>query len=190
MNPNQIVQGAPFQVFLAAGREYAQQLEKAGRTEPGSVFIYGTGRIVVWTPRNSPIDIDKLGMESLLHPSVKTIAIANPEHAPYGRAAVAAMEKTNVYARVKSKIVLGESVSQAAQFVQSGAADIGVIALSLASSDPMKQAGRYWLIPASMHPPLEQAAILLKGSSSAARSFHEWMRSPEAVAILKRYGFQ
>jgi molybdate transport system substrate-binding protein len=186
----QIMQGAPFQVFLSAALDYAQQLEKVGRAETGSMFVYGRGRIVIWVPKNSPIDVEKLGMQSLLDKSVRKIAIANPEHAPYGRAAVEAMEKASVYAQVKSKIVLGESISQAAQFVQSGAADIGIIAISLAASDPMKQSGRYWLVPDSMHQPLEQAAVLVKGASLAARSFYEWLRSPEASTILRRFGFQ
>ena len=186
----QLTQGAPFQVFLSADVDYVRRLEGAGRTEPGSTLIYGTGRIVLWTRGDSQIAPDISKMDSLLQASVKRIAIANPDHAPYGRAAVAAMKKANVYERVQSKLVLGENISQAAQFVQSGAADAGIIALSLAQSDAMKQSGRYWVIPESMHAPLDQAAVLLRGATPAARSFYEWLKSPEAKAILKRYGFQ
>jgi molybdate transport system substrate-binding protein len=186
----QIIQGAPFQVFLSAGMDYAQQLEKAGRTEPGSTFVYGKGRIAVWVRRNSPVDVQSLGMQSVLDNAVKKISIANPEHAPYGRAAVEAMEKANIYGQAKAKLVMGESVSQAAQFVESGAADLGIIALSLAASDAMKESGRYWIVPESLHHPLEQAAVLVKGSSAAAKSFHAWLRSPDAVTTLKTYGFQ
>jgi molybdate transport system substrate-binding protein len=186
----QILQGAPFQVFFSADIDYASRLESAGRVEPGSVFIYGRGRIVVWALRNAKVNPEISKMDSLIQPSVKKIAIANPEHAPYGRAAVAAMQQADLYERVRPALVLGENISQAAQFAQSGAADIGIIALSLAQSDPMKQSGRYWIIPQSMHPPLDQAAVLVKGATPAARAFYEWLKSPEVKAILQRYGFQ
>src|SRR5262249_55755816 len=158
----QIVNGAPFDVFLSADLNYTKQLEKAGRTVPGTTFIYGVGGIALWAPKNSKIRLEALGMKALLEPSVRKIAIANPDHAPYGRAAVAAMQNANVYESVKSKLVLGENISQAAQFVQSGAADIGVIALSIAVSEPMQRTGTYWPIPRESHPSLEQGAVLLK----------------------------
>src|SRR5207253_2412346 len=129
------------------------------------------------------------GMKALLDPAVKKIAIANAEHAPYGRAAVAAMQKAGVYEAVKHKLVLGENISQAAQFVQSGAADIGIIALSIAMSEPMRQAGVYWPIARESHPPLEQGAVLLKRSGAAAKAFHEWLKGPAARAIFAKYGF-
>ena len=126
---------------------YPRQLEKAGRAVAGSTFIYGIGGIALWVPKNSGIKLDALGMKALLEPSVKKIAIANPEHAPYGRAAVAAMQTAKVYDQVKNKLVLGENISQAAQFVQSGAADIGIVALSIAISEPMQRTGVYQDIP-------------------------------------------
>jgi len=186
----QILQGAPYQVFLSADIDYARRLESDGRVEPGSLFIYGRGRIVVWALRSAKVNPEISKMDSLLPPSVKNIAIANPEHAPYGRAAVAAMQQAKLYERVRPALVLGENISQAAQFAQSGADEVGIIALSLAQSEPLKQSGRYWIIPQSMHPPLDQAAVLLKGATPAARSFHEWLKSPEVKAILQRYGFQ
>src|SRR5439155_19506616 len=126
----QIVNGAPFEVFLWADMDYPKQLEATGYVVPGSTFAYGLGALAVWIPKISTVKVDKSGMQALLDNSVRKIAIANPDHAPYGRAAVAAMKSANIYDRVKPKLVLGENVSQAAQFVQSGAADIGMIALS------------------------------------------------------------
>jgi molybdate transport system substrate-binding protein len=186
----QITNGAPFDVFLSADVNYAKQVEAAGRGVPGSTFIYAVGGLALWVPKGSTIRLDALGMKSLLEPSVKKIAIANPEHAPYGRAAVAAMQKAGVYDSVKTKLVLGENISQAAQFVQSHAADIGIIALSIATSDPMRRAGTYWTIPRETFPPIEQAAVLLKHGGPAAKAFHEFLRSAAARAIFEKYGFR
>jgi molybdate transport system substrate-binding protein len=190
----QIRNGAPFDVFLSADLKYVRELEKAGLTEAGSSFVYAIGRIVLWVPKNSPLDVRTLGMKSLLQPQVRRIAIANPVHAPYGRAAVSAMEKAGVYAAAKSKLVLGENISQTAQFVQSGSADIGVIALSLALAETMKSAGRYWEIPVDSYPPMEQGAVMLTqarraGHLAAAREFLDALRSTTGRAILQRYGF-
>ena len=128
---SQIQNGAPFDLYFSADIRYPQKLEEAGYAVPGSVYRYAIGRIVLWVPTKSPVDVDKLGMDALLDPSIRKIAIANPKHAPYGRAAVAAMEHFKVYDRVKDRLVLGENISQAAQYVESGASDIGIIALSL-----------------------------------------------------------
>ena len=156
---------------------------------PGSLFSYGIGGLALWTPKGSRLNLDKLGMRALVDPTVKKIAIANPEHAPYGRAAVAAMEHAGLYEQLKRKLVLGENASQAAQFVQSGAADIGVIALSIAVSQPMRETGRYWIVPGDMYPLLEQGAVLLKRAGPAAKVFHQWLRGSEAQRIWLRYGF-
>ena len=190
----QIVNGAPFDVFLSADLRYIRELEKAGLTESGSSFIYAIGRIILWTPRNSPIDLRTLGMKALLHPRARKIAIANPDHAPYGRAAVDAMESAGVFAAVKSKLVLGENISQTAQFVQSGAADIGILALSLGLTDPLKSQGKYWEVPLESYPRMEQAAVILKqaqraGRAAAAREFMDTLRGAQGRAVLQRYGF-
>jgi molybdate transport system substrate-binding protein len=185
----QIVNGAPFDLFLSADMDYPKQLEVKGYAVPGSVFTYGLGALAVWVPKQSALRLDKLGMQALLDNSVQKIATANPEHAPYGRAAVAAMEYAKVYDRVKTKLVLGENVSQAAQFVQSGAAEIGVIALSIAVSAPMRESGRYWIVPADMYPLLEQGAVLLKRAGPAAKEFHQWLHDSEAQRIFSKYGF-
>lgn len=186
----QIVNGAPFDLFLSANMDYPRLLEKGGQAVSGSTFIYGVGRIALWVPARSGLDIAKLGMQALLDPSIKKVSIANPEHAPYGRAAVAAMEHAKVYGRVRSKFVLGENISQAAQFVQSGAADIGIIALSIALSEPMKKSGTHWVIPQDTHPKMEQGAVLLKRAGAAARTFHEFLKSPVAREIFRKYGFE
>jgi molybdate transport system substrate-binding protein len=186
----QIVNGAPFDVFLSADLNYPKQLDKAGRIVPGSTFIYGRGGIALWVMKGSPIRVEALGLKALLEPSVKKVAIANPEHAPYGRAAVAVMQKASVYELVKSKLVLAENISQAAQFVQSGAADIGIIALSIATSEPMRQSGSYWTIPRDTYPPLEQGAVLLKHGGPGAKAFYEWLKGPVARKTLQKYGFE
>jgi molybdate transport system substrate-binding protein len=188
----QILNGAPFDVFLSADMDYPRDLEKRGYAVPGSTFTYGVGRIALWVPSRSPLvpeKLDKLGIAAVADDSVKKIAIANPAHAPYGRAAVAALQQAKLYDRVKSKLVLGENISQAAQFVQSGAADIGIIALSIALSRPMRETGRYWMIPESMHPPLEQGAVLLKHAGPAGKNFYAWLQRPETKRILEKYGF-
>jgi molybdate transport system substrate-binding protein len=181
----QIANGAPFDVYLSADIHYPRELEKAGHTIPGSIFVYGIGRIALWSSKVDP----ERGMQLLLDPSVKRIAIANPQHAPYGKAAVAAMQHAKVYDRVKDKLVLGENISQAAQFVQSGAADVGVLALALALSEPMMRAGRFWTIPVESYPRMEQGAVLTRRAGTAAREFMDWLRSPASKKILERYGF-
>src|SRR5262249_40789017 len=125
----QIQNGAPFDIFFSADIDYAKRLESAALVEPGSFWEYAIGRIVLWTRKDSGIDLTK-GLKTLLDARVRKVAIANPEHAPYGRAAVAALKHEGLYDAVHPKIVLGENISQAAQFVQSGNADVGIIALS------------------------------------------------------------
>ncbi len=166
-------------------------LEEAGLAEPGTLYMYAVGRIVVWVPKGSPIDVASFGIKALQHPSIKRIAIANPKHAPYGRAAVAAMEHFKVHDAVKDKLVLGENISQTAQFVQTGGADIGIIALSLAVTPAMKESGSYWEVPLEAYPRLEQGAVVLKATKDVktARSFLDFIKGPEGAAVFKRYGF-
>ena len=153
-------------------------------------FCAAIGRLVIWPPADAKVDATKEGWKSLLDSSVEKIAIANPEHAPYGRAAVAALQASGIYERIKSKLVYGENISQAAQFVQSGSAQAGIVAMSLAVS-PAMRAGKKWDIPAEMHPALEQAAIVLKDSKNkvAARGFLEFVKSASSRAIFTKYGF-
>ena len=186
----QIQNGAPFDLYFSADIGYPKKLEEAGLTVPGSLYPYAVGRIVLWTGNGSHLDLSK-GLESLREPKIKKIAIANPKHAPYGRAAVAAMDYFNVYDQVKDRLILGENISQAAQFIESGACDAGIIALSLALAPAMKAAGQYWEIPATAHLPLEQGAVILKQSKNpeAAKQFLEFMKGPQGQEIMKRYGF-
>ena len=187
---SQIENGAPFDLYFSADIRYPQKLEEGGHAVPGSLYKYAVGRIVLWAPNDSKLDIQK-GMESLLDPSIRKIAIANPKHAPYGRAAVAAMQHFNLYDRVKDRLVFGENISQTAQFIESGACDMGIIALSLALAPTMKSAGTSWKIPADAHPPLEQGAVILKKAKDqeAAKSFLDFVRGPEGQEIMRRYGF-
>ena len=188
---SQIQHGAPYDLYFSADIRYPQKLEQTGHAVPGSLYKYAVGRIVVWTPKASSVPVSQVGMDALLDPSIKKIAIANPKHAPYGRAAIAAMEHFKMYDRVKEKLVLGENISQAAQFVESGSADIGIVALSLASAPAMKEAGQYWEIPAASHPVLEQGAVILAGARNpqAAKAFLDFLKGPEGRQVMAGYGF-
>jgi len=186
----QIQNGAPFDLYFSADIGYPKKLKEAGLIVPGSLYRYAVGRIVLWTNHTSQRDVSK-GLEVLRDPAIKKIAIANPKHAPYGRAAVAAMEHYNVYQLVKDRLILGENISQAAQFIESGACDLGIIALSLALAPTMKAAGAYWEIPSDAHPPLEQGAAILKSSKQqeVAKQFVEFMQDKRGQEIMTRYGF-
>ena len=188
---SQIQNGAPFDLYFSADIGYAKKLHEAGHALPDSLYKYAVGRIVLWTSARSPLELERLGMDVLLDPSIKRVAIANPKHAPYGRAAVAALQHFKIHERVKDKLVLGENMSQAAQFVESGAADIGIIALSLALATTMKEAGRYWEVPLNSYPSLEQGAILLKSGKNpkGARAFLVFLQGTEGRAIMRKYGF-
>jgi molybdate transport system substrate-binding protein len=188
---SQLQNGAPFDLFFSADIEYPKKLDAAGLAEPGTLYEYAIGRIVIWTPADANVDVKKHGWETLLDARVEKIAIANPEHAPYGRAAVAALQKAGIYESVKTKLVYGENISQTAQFVQSGNAQAGIVALSLAVSPAMRD-GKRWEIPAEMHPALEQGAIVLKDAKNkdAALAFLEFVKSAVGRATLAKYGFE
>ena len=186
----QIQNGAPFDLFLSADIEYPRKLEAAGLAEAGTLYEYAVGRIVIWMPSDARADLAKLGWKALLEPSVERIAIANPEHAPYGRAAVAALRTAGVYEQVRSRLVYGENITQAAQFVASGSAQAGIIALSLVVSPALRD-GKRWEIPEDMHPPIEQAAVILKSAKDkdGARALLAFLKSDTGRKILKAYGF-
>lgn len=186
----QLQNGAPFDMFFSANLDYPKKLEAAGLTEPGSYYEYAKGKIVVWVRNDSKINLNS-GLKALLNPSVNKIAIANPLHAPYGQAAVSAMQKEGIYEKVKDKFVLGENISQTASLIVSGAADIGVLALSLASSPNMKGKGRYAEIPSDQYPPIVQASVILRSSKNkaVAQQFLSYMKSPAIANLLKQYGF-
>jgi molybdate transport system substrate-binding protein len=186
----QIQNGAPFDLFFSADSEYPKKLEAAGLAEPGTLREYAIGHVVIWAPADSEINVAKDGWKSLLDQRVKKIAIANPEHAPYGRAAVAAMKEAGLYEQLKEKLVYGENISQAAEFVQSGNAQVGIVALSLARSPAMKN-GNKWEIPTDSYPPIKQAVVMLKSSKNkdTARNFLDFVGGPQGREILQRFGF-
>src|SRR5262249_22810132 len=161
-----------------------------GLGERGTLTDYARGRIVLWTRRDSGIDVSR-GLDVLADGRVRTIAIANPDHAPYGRAAVAALQAAHLYERVRDKLVKGENISQTAQFAQSGSADVGIIALSLARSATLDAAGTRAEIPDSLYAPIQQAAIVVASSTqkALARRFVAFLRSPDVLRSLQAYGF-
>ncbi|MGA2420522.1 MAG: molybdate ABC transporter substrate-binding protein [Candidatus Acidiferrum sp.] len=187
---SQLQNGAPFDVFFSADMDYAKKLDAAGLVENGTLTRYAVGRLVLWTPPSSAGDVAKDGWKTLLDARVEKIAVANPEHAPYGRAAVAALHRAGIYDQIKSKLVYGENISQAAQFAQSGSAQAGLVALSLALSPGMKD-GKWWEVPADAYPPIEQGAVVLKssGNKAAARAFLEFVTGAQGRETLKKYGF-
>jgi len=186
----QIQNGAPFDLFFSADIDYPKKLEAADLAEPGTLYPYATGKLVLWVRNESKLDLSR-GLRVLLDPSVGKIAMANPEHAPYGRAAVAAMRHEGVYDKVSGKFVLGENISQTASFVVSGSADIGIVALSLALAPSIKEKGRYVEVPANEYPPIEQAAVILKtsGNKQTAQQFLAFVKSPAIAELLRQYGF-
>lgn len=187
----QVTNGAPFDAFFSADALYPRELEQAGLAEPGTTRLYAVGQLVAWVPNDSSLDVEALGLAVVADPAVRRVAIANPEHAPYGRAAAAALERAGLTAAAEPKLVLGENVSQAAQFVESGGADVGVIALSLALAPVMREAGRFAIVPIDSYPRLEQGAVVLSGAThaDAAEIFLDFVLGPDGRAVLDRYGF-
>jgi molybdate transport system substrate-binding protein len=187
----QIENGAPYDLFFSADVDYARKLETSGAAVPGTLYEYAVGKLVLWVPNGSKLDVNR-GLAALDSPMVKKIAIANPAHAPYGRAAVAALKNQGIYDRVQDKLVLGENISQTAQFVESGNADAGLLALSLALAPTMKNEGRYSQIPQSSYPEIRQAVVVLKSAKdkAAASRFLDFVKSPPAAESLRQYGFE
>jgi molybdate transport system substrate-binding protein len=186
---SQIQNGAPFDMFFSADIAYPARLEAAGLIEPGSLYRYATGRIVLWARKDSTIDV-KQGLQTLTDAGVRKVSIANPEHAPYGRAAVAALRHEEIYEKVRDKLVLGENVSQAAQFVESSNADVGILALSLVLAPPLKSAGTYYEIPVSFYPAIDQAAVILKSSKQKeiARQFLTFLERSDIAEFMRNNG--
>src|SRR5271170_6525422 len=160
----QIQNGAPFDIFFSADMDYPRQLIAGGQAEGASLYRYAVGRLVLWVPQDSPLDVEHKGMDVLLDASVKKISIANPQHAPYGRAAAAALKHYGLYEGVAERLVLGENVAQAAQFVESGNAQAGLVALAHAMAPAIQGKGRYWIVPAEAYPPLDQGVVLISRS--------------------------
>jgi molybdate transport system substrate-binding protein len=188
----QMSSDAPFDLFLSADMDYPRKLVEQGRAVKDSEFQYAVGRVVVWAPAASPLDLEKLGIRACAESGVKKVAIANPRHAPYGRAAEAALKHAGLYDQVKDRLVLGENVAQAAQFAESGAADVGIIALSLALASPLRDRGRYWEVPADAYLRLDQGGVILTGAKDmdAAQALRDFLMSDEGQSVLNRFGFR
>ena len=187
----QIHNGAPFDVFFSADMDYPRQLIAAGEADAATLYQYAVGKLALWVPADSPLDVEHKGMQILLDPSVKKIAMANPQHAPYGRAAVAALKHYGLYDQLADKLVLGENVSQAAQFAESGNAQAGLVPLAHAAAPTMQGKGKFWQIPAEAYPALEQGVVVMAHSpqKKQASAFVEYVKTKEAADVLKKFGF-
>lgn len=187
----QISNAAPFDLFMSADMEYPRKLIQEGFAIEGTEFEYAVGRLVLWTLKSSPIDVERAGMDAITDPRVKKFSIANPQHAPYGRNAVAAMQKFGVYEKITDRLVFGENVSQALEFIQAGAADAGIVAMSLATAPPVKVQGKYFEIPLDSYPRMNQGGVILKQvrERDAANRFCQFVLSPQGTTIFKQFGF-
>jgi molybdate transport system substrate-binding protein len=183
----QIEQGAPFDLYFSADIAYPRELAQTGPVA-SEVQAYAIGRLVLWS---TSLDAGTMQIADLARAEVGRIAIANPQHAPYGKRAEEALRASGVWEKVQDRLVYGENIAQTAQFVQSGNAQIGIIALSLAVSPRMKGKGSYSLVPENLHQPLEQGFIVTKrgGANALARMFAGYMRTPAAREVMVRYGF-
>jgi len=183
----QLTYAAPFDIFFSADSDYPRRLQQAGLTAAAPV-PYALGRLVLWSHK---LDPRTQGMQTLLLPQVRRIALANPAHAPYGRKAEEILRHYQLYDQVQPRLVLGENIGQAAQYAATGAADVGLLAYSLALSPALRRAGQFYLIPATAHTPLRQSYVVLKraqGNATVA-NFTAFLASPAAKAVLKKYGF-
>jgi len=185
----QIKNGAPFEVFLAADDDRPARLEAEQQTVPGSRFTYAVGSLALWSAK--PGYVDDQGAV-LKQNAFRHLAIANPKAAPYGLAATQVLDKLGLADAVKPKIVEGQSIAQAQQFVASGNAELGFVALSQVYKDGKLTSGSAWLVPASLHDPIRQDAVILaKGKDNpAAQAFVDYLKGPKAAAIIKSYGYQ
>jgi len=181
----QLAQGAPFDLFAAANPSFADQAVTAGACDGASKSFYARGHIVAWSKQNGP---RLLALSDLAHPDIKRIAIANPEHAPYGKAAREALIKAGVWDAAQSKIVQAENVRQALQFAETGNADVAIVALSLVAHN---QSGQKLVIDPALHRPIEQTLVVCRRGNNEAggRAFAQLALSPEGQALLQRYGF-
>lgn len=187
----QIQNGAPFDFFLSANVEYPQKLDSVGLATVGSYYEYAQGKLALLVRANSKLDLQK-GPQVMLDPAVKKIAIADPNHAPYGQAAIATLRREDLYGKISAKIVVGENVSQVASFVSSGAADVGIVAMALALSPAITSQVRYAEVPAVDYSPIRQACIALRSSKNQkiAMQFEKYLRGREAFDILEKFGFK
>lgn len=187
----QVANGAPFDLFFSADLEYPKRLVADGHADADSLYQYARGRIVVWTRNDSGVRLDQ-GLASLNDARVKRVAVANPAQAPYGRAAVAALQSAGLYETLRPKIVFGENISQTAQLADSGNADAGILALSLARGPVLSAHGTHVEIPATAHSPIEQGVVILSRSpnKAAAQALLTFLKRPDVVERLRAFGFE
>lgn len=183
----QIQQGAPYDLFFSADIGFPRELAKQGQAA-SEVKPYAVGRIVLWS---ADIDATKMTLASLTDPKIAKIAIANPKHAPYGKRAEEALRASGLWDKVQAKLVFGENIAQAAQYVQSGNAQIGILALALVISPELAKKGGYYLIPDNLHNSLEQGYVITKHGASKplAKQFAEYVGSKQARSVMTKYGF-
>lgn len=188
---SQLVNRAPFDIYFSADMRYPKMLVEQGLADPDTLFHYAVGRLVIWTLRDAPMDVTELEAAALRHPAATRISLANPRHAPYGVAAEAALRSYGIYDEIQERLVFGENVAQAAQFIESGAAPIGIIALSLAWAPVLREKGVYWEIPLDRFPRLNQGGVILPWAENpeAAYAFRAHVLGGEGRTILKQYGF-
>lgn len=186
----QIQNGAPFDIFLSADDGYVRRLVASGHADGSTAMVYASGRLAIWSRADKGL-ILSAGLTSLTDSRIRRIAIANPEHAPYGRAAVEALRRAGLYDRLKDRLVLGENVAQAAQFAQTGNADVAMVALSLTLSPAMQRAGTAVEVPADAFSPVLQTAVVLtrSGQADLARRFIQFLGQPDIALLLRRSGF-
>lgn len=184
----QIKNGAPFEVFLAADDSTPQKLEKEGDIVPGSRFTYAIGTLALWSAKEGYVD-DK--GEVLKKNDYKHLSIANPKTAPYGLAATQVLAKEGLTEKVKAKLVEGQNITQAYQFISTGNAELGFVALSQIYKDGKVTEGSAWIIPESLHDPIKQDAVILKKGENnpAAKALADYLKSPKATEIIKSYGY-
>ncbi len=185
----QIKNGAPFQVFLSADDTTPQKLEAEGDTVKGSRFTYAVGTLALWSAKEGYVDAQG---EVLKHNAFKHLSIANPKAAPYGLAATQVLAKEGLTDQVRDKIVEGQNITQAYQFVSTGNAELGFVALSQIYKDGKLSSGSAWIVPSSLHDPIKQDAVILtKGKdSAAAKALVDYLKGPKAAAVIKSYGYE
>lgn len=187
----QLKSRAPFDIFFAADMKYPGQLIEEGHVEAGELFHYASGSLVLWTPHDTPIDVQEMKTGALFHPSVAKIAVANPRHSPYGQASESALRAYGVFIPNQAKLVYGENITQAAQFIESGSAQIGLIALSLARAPALADRGTYWEIPTDRYPPIEHGGVILPWSNNRAlaAAFRDYVLGDAGRDLLSQHGF-
>jgi molybdate transport system substrate-binding protein len=187
----QLLQGAPFDLFLSADEGFAAQVQKAGLAGPQELFPYATGYLALWVRKDLNLDPDRDGWKVLASPAVKAIAIANPKLAPYGRAADAALRSAGIYDQVQPRLVFADNIAQAGQFLQAGTAEAGLVSVAQANNPVLARTGTVWRVPQNAYPALRQAGVILQRSQcpEQARAFRAYLTGSAGQAILAAHGY-